>query len=144
MTIDKAISHEREVAKENREIANKIKEEDALYCDRNATDDIENMDYIKENDRALENCERCAKEHEQLAEWLGELKLLRKKKSEFKIIARDNYEIGYNKAIDDFVGQFDIVIDEKCGTDTNNYFRIIVKEVAEQLKAGGENGKLSV
>ena len=40
----------------------------------------------------------------------------------------------YNKAIDDFVNQFNVIVDEKCGTDTNNYFRKIVKEVAEQLK----------
>ena len=39
-----------------------------------------------------------------------------------------------NKAIDDFVNQFNVIVDEKCGTDTNNYFRKIVKEVAEQLK----------
>ena len=44
-----------------------------------------------------------------------------------------------NKAIDDFVNQFNVIVDEKCGTDTNNYFRKIVKEVAEKLKAGGEN-----
>lgn len=40
----------------------------------------------------------------------------------------------YNNAIDDFVNQFNVIVDEKCGTDTNNYFRKIVKEVAEQLK----------
>ena len=39
-----------------------------------------------------------------------------------------------NKAIDDFVNQFNVIVDEKCGTDTNNYFRKIVKEVAGQLK----------
>ena len=44
-----------------------------------------------------------------------------------------------NKAIDDFVNQFNVIVDEKCGTDTNNYFRKIVKEIAEQLKAGVEN-----
>ena len=40
-----------------------------------------------------------------------------------------------NKAIDDFVNQFNVIVDEKCVTDTNNYFRKIVKEIAEQLKA---------
>ena len=40
-----------------------------------------------------------------------------------------------NKAIDDFVNQFNVIVDEKCGTDTNNYFRKIVKEIAEQPKA---------
>ena len=44
-----------------------------------------------------------------------------------------------NKAIDDFVNQFNVIVDEKCGTDTNNYFRKIVKEIAEQLKAGVAN-----
>ena len=44
-----------------------------------------------------------------------------------------------NKAIDDFVNQFNVIVDEKCGTDTNNYFRKIVKEIAEQLKAGATN-----
>ena len=44
-----------------------------------------------------------------------------------------------NKAIDDFVNQFNVIVDEKCGTDTNNYFRKIVKEIAEQLKVGVEN-----
>ena len=44
-----------------------------------------------------------------------------------------------NKAIDDFVNQFNVIVDEKCGTDTNNYFRKIVKEIAEQLKAGVEH-----
>ena len=44
-----------------------------------------------------------------------------------------------NKAIDDFVNQFNVIVDEKCGTDTNNYFRKIVKEIAEQLKAGVTN-----
>ena len=45
----------------------------------------------------------------------------------------------YNNAIDDFVNQFNVIVDEKCGTDTNNYFRKIVKEVAEQLKVGVMN-----
>ena len=49
------------------------------------------------------------------------------------------FQLGYNNAIDDFVNQFNVIVDEKCGTDTNNYFRKIVKEVAEQLKVGGDN-----
>ena len=44
-----------------------------------------------------------------------------------------------NKTIDDFVNQFNVIVDEKCGTDTNNYFRKIVKEIAEQLKVGEQN-----
>lgn len=81
-----------------------------------------------------------AKEEEQLAEWLEELKELR------NMTAGHLYAVAFNrgylkaekevrnKAIDDFVNQFNVIVDEKCGTDTNNYFRKIVKEIAEQLK----------
>ena len=77
-----------------------------------------------------------AKEHEQLAEWLEELKELR------NMTAGHLYAVAFNrgylkaekevreKTIDDFANQFNVIVDEKCGTDTNNYFRKIVKEVA--------------
>ena len=86
-----------------------------------------------------------AKEHEQLAEWLEELKELR------NMTAGHLYAVAFNrgylkaekevreKTIDDFANQFNVIVDEKCGTDTNNYFRKIVKEIAEQLKAGEYN-----
>ena len=79
----------------------------------------------------------------QLAEWLEELKELR------NMTAGHLYAVAFNrgylkaekevreKAIDNFVNQFNVIVDEKCGTDTNNYFRKIIKEIAEQLKAGG-------
>ena len=57
MTIDGAINHCEETAKE-------------LRTPRAYTD-------IEGNLRATETCEECAKEHEQLAEWLKELKELR-------------------------------------------------------------------
>ena len=81
-----------------------------------------------------------AKEEEQLAEWLEELKELR------NMTAGHLYSVAFNRGylkaekeernmvIDDFVNQFNVTVDEKCGTDTNNYFRKIVKEIAEQLK----------
>lgn len=77
----------------------------------------------------VQKCKQCAEEHEQRAEWLEELKAFQENKWTDIYIKR-----GYNKAIDDFVNQFNVIVDEKCGTDTNNYFRKIVKEVAEQLK----------
>ena len=70
------------------------------------------------------SCDKCVQESEQLAEWLEELKTY-----------RECNVSEYNKAIDDFVNQFNVIVDEKCGTDTNNYFRKIVKEIADQLKA---------
>ena len=86
-----------------------------------------------------------AEDNEQLAEWLEELKELR------NMTAGHLYAVAFNrgylkaekevreKTIDDFVNQFNVIVDEKCGTDTNNYFRKIVKKVAEKLKAGGVN-----
>ena len=64
---------------------------------------------------------------------LEELKELREYFNSTEI-GKYRFQKGYNKAIDDFVNQFNVIVDEKCGTDANNYFRKIVKEVAEQLK----------
>ena len=121
MTIDEAIARERQQAKEQR---SHIGTWDKEYSKK---------------------CEVYAEEHEQLAEWLEELKELR------NITAGHLYAVAFNRgylkakkeernmAIDDFVNQFNVIVDEKCGTDTNNYFRKIVKEIAEQLKAGEDN-----
>ena len=78
--------------------------------------------------------------HEQIAEWLEELKELQNMTAgHLYAVAFKN---GYLKAekevrektIDDFANQFNVIVDEKCGTDTKNYFRKIVKEVAGQLQ----------
>ena len=85
-------------------------------------------DYYKDNHLKNE-----VREHEQLAEWLEELKILREEKSEFQIIAKDiaeyNYEMGmekgYNKAIDDC-----LKIVEWDG------YTLDIKRRIEQLKVG--------
>ena len=67
-----------------------------------------------------------AEEHEQLAEWLEELKALREEKSDFQIMAKDiaegNYEMGmengYNKAIDDAKSVILQTIDNEILVDT--------------------------
>ena len=68
------------------------------------------------------HCIRCAEEHEQLAEWLEELKALREEKSEFLILAKDNYEMGmengYNKAIDDAKSVILQTLDNEILVDT--------------------------
>ena len=68
------------------------------------------------------HCISCAEEHEQLAEWLEELKALREEKSEFQIIAKDNYEMGmengYNKAIDDAKSVILQTLDNEILVDT--------------------------
>ena len=130
MTIDEAIAHAREVAKEQKSKYDKCPTRTRYNCAM-----------CFHNPK----CDEDAKEHEQLAEWLEELKELR------NMTAGHLYAVAFNRGylkaekeernmvIDDFVNQFNVIVDEKCGTDTNNYFRKIVKEIAEQLKAGGEN-----
>ena len=83
MTLDEAIVHARQVAERNR---NQYKN-----CPSDRTD-------IRH-----QTCEECAKEHDQLAEWLEELKQYRAigtveecKNSVLKILE------AYNKAVDDF------------------------------------------
>ena len=83
---------------------------------------------------------KCAEEHEQLAEWLEELKVLREEKSEFQIYAKDiaeaNYEmgmeIGYKKAIDDAKSVILQTLDNEILVDT-------LQLRLEQLKERTEN-----
>ena len=122
MTIDEAIAHAREKAKEIREniIDGNNLEPYELYC--NAM------------------IERCAKEHEQLAEWLEELKAI--KDGSIPIIhGKAELELHdkgiYNKAIDDFVNlakEHDFKHDKK---DITNCVIGFIEFFAEQLKAGG-------
>ena len=80
MTIDEAIAHAREVAEiqRNNDKLNKTLGKSSPYY---------NTDCIK-----------CAEEHEQLADWLEELKEY--KENQHRSL-RHMYEKGYNKAIDE-------------------------------------------
>ena len=84
MTIDEAIAHAREVAEE--------KYNDGFLCHANP------------DDGKLDECVKCSQEHEQLAEWLEELKTYRE-----KIVSADMTQTmlkeQYNKAIDDFISE---------------------------------------
>lgn len=110
------------------EMIKRIKEK--MACDYNISGcDICNISSCEDKDIV-----------DQLAEWLEELKELR------NMTAGHLYAVAFNrgylkaekevreKTIDDFANQFNVIVDEKCGTATNNYFRKIVKEVAGQLK----------
>ena len=92
-----------------------------------------------------------AKEHEQLAEWLEELKFLRQWKSDVMDEfckydcnsveeARNN---GYNKALDDFKKILTIEkikeYSESDGFINLNNCSLMIFDIAEQLKEGGEN-----
>lgn len=83
-------------------------------------------------------CEECVKECKQIAEWLEELKAFRENKWTDIYIKR-----GYDKAIDDFVANVkDALITDYSvfNTDDIRIFIDIIEEIAEQLKAGGNNG----
>lgn len=142
ITLDETIAKEKEEAKRLRKIIEtgydgEISIE-AIFCD--------DTDAIKE---AYERFENCAKEHEQLAEWLKELKA-------YRTLDKTNFSDGYNKAIDDFVKKISLEISESIiwgmlvdsrkyngFNDTSDkivdYVVETSKEIAEQLKAGEEN-----
>ena len=113
MSIDEAISHAREVAEiqRNNDKLNKTLGKGSPYY---------NTDCIK-----------CAEEHEQLAEWLEELKAY-KSDNFTKNLQTLVYKQGYNKAMEDFVSRLETVSFTKTQWD-------LIKTIAEQLKAGGKN-----
>ena len=127
MTIDEAISHAKEVAaiQRSNEKLNRTLGSASPYIH--------------------ETCLECAEEHEQLAEWMEELKFLKKWKSDI-MDSFCKYDVNSfeelvantrNKAIDDFVKFANTMptVEEEDGE-----FRTMwLEEMAEQLKAGGEN-----
>ena len=111
MTIDETIAHEREVAKE-------IYVE-AILCHANP------------DDGELDDCIQRGKYHEQLAEWLEELVMLRLDSCMIHMPERLHLvENGYNKGIDDAKSVILQTLDNEILVDTI-YLRL------EQLKAGG-------
>ena len=117
MTIDEAIAHAREVAEERRKDCN--------------------LAWVWNN---RENIKKCAEDHEQLAAWLEELKILRMEKSEFPIIAKDNYEMGYddayNKAIDDFAIKLKSRLTDAIYQKDVDGMKNLIDEIAKQLNGG--------
>ena len=128
MTIDEAIAHAREVAEKQRK-DNDNCEYKAEYGCKGCADYYSN------------SCIECAEEHEQLAEWLEELKALRNglniKCDSLNEALEKGKKIGYNKAIDDFAKLVETWCwkHEQYNQDDLNK----LMNIAEQLKAGGEN-----
>ena len=141
MTIDEKIAKEKANAEKLRKIIEtgydgEISIE-ALFCD--------DTDAIKE---VYERFENCAKEHEQLAEWLEELKCY-KNDNDFSDYADRLHKIafnsGYNKAIDDFAERIIRYVDcgHLCSPTEIRWSDLsvveMIKELAEQLKVGEQN-----
>ena len=129
MTIDRAIKREQAKAEEYRAMSS------------------------EENAEIAEIYIRCSKYHEQIAEWLEELKFLRQWKSdvmdEFCKYDCNSVEEamhnGYNKAIDDFAILMKETLNHDWATTKISeqiiYNRLFDKcnKIAEQLKAGEYN-----
>ena len=127
MTLDEAILHAREIAERNRK----------QY--KNCPSDRTDIRY--------QTCEECAEEHEQLAEWLEELKSYRA-----SVFSGDMTQImlkeEYCKAINDFAEKLnakcDGMIKEKWNSNVAPIswaeayadFKDDIEDITEQLKAG--------
>ena len=125
MTIDEAIAHARDVANEQK-IRSDICIQNDSECDK------------------FSDCLKCAEDHEQLAEWLEELKCY-KNDNDFSDYADRLHKIafnsGYNKSIDDLLEDAnEMAIEVDTGTYTMKAIGIgLLKKIAEKLKEGGEN-----
>ena len=103
MTIDEAIEHAKRKAQQQRYYAN------------------------FEKNLMRKVCVNCAEEHEQLAEWLEELKCYRND-NDFSEYADKLYKTAYNKAIEDFVEK----LMEYCSMSDMN--QKIIKQISKKLK----------
>ena len=161
MTIDEAIAHAREVAKEKR------KEMQCKTCKLFARSDLHPLQgYCRKNEfRSIEidswskvcseyvpreMC-KCAEEHEQIAEWLEELSRRRVE----ELFRKTDEKAIRDKAIDDFVNGISEYLgvenatkygnknaeQQRISYDTLMKYEIAdaIDDVAEQLKAGVEN-----
>ena len=96
--------------------------DEAIAFERQQAKDKRNEHYTF----GIQKSKEAAEEHEQLAEWLEELKALREEKSDFQIMAKDiaegNYEMGmengYNEAIDDAKSVILQTLDNEILVDT--------------------------
>ena len=131
MTLDEAIAHEKELAKE-------IYIE-AMLCHANP------------DDGKLDGCIERGRYHERLAEWLEELKFIRQWKSdimdEFCKYDVSSFEElvtnARNKVIDDFVKEICKMIVQSENNGNYRFYAVEIKQaiadLAEQLKVGEQN-----
>ena len=125
MTIDEVIARERQMAEMHRN-------------DIVPKENYHNMPWVDKNNEASM---RSAEKHEQIAEWLEELKALKNglniKCDKLNEALEKGKKIGYNKAIDDFVRFANTMptVEEEDGEIRPMW----LEEMAEQLKAGVKN-----
>ena len=119
MTIDEAIARERQMAETHKN-------------DIVPKENYHNMPWIDKNNEARK---RNAEYHEQLVEWLEELKAIKSDGFTDNLLDM-GFTKGYNKALDDFVKFANTMptVEEEDGTIRPMW----LEEMAEQLKAGGK------
>ena len=120
MTIDEAILLERETVRRNKmmlELDKLMQESHAVCCDK-----------LKR--------ETSIRIHEQLAEWLEELK--KRRSEDYGYMADIHQSIGYRKALDDFVKALCIEYAPASDEMQNEYIKVCsrFKKIAERLKEG--------
>lgn len=138
MTLDEAIEHVIEVAKEQK-LRSGICTTNDNECDK------------------FSSCIKCAEEHEQLAEWLEELKtykslapreLISEKQKNDRTMEYSKgfdygFKIGYKKSIDDFVKEICKMYVQSERNGNYRFYAVEIKQaiadLAEQLKAGITN-----
>ena len=87
-----------------------------------------------DNQHLFDTCLQNIKEHEQLEEWLEELK--KRRSEDYGYMADIHQSIGYRKAIDDFVETLVSAFDETNIKEYGFYPENLVRQVAKQLKEG--------
>ena len=123
MTIDEAIAYAREKAKYKKTKYDKCPTRMRYCCE---------MCFHKPK------CNEVAEEHEQLAEWLEELVMLRLDSCMIHMPERlQLVENGYNKALNDFVNACEKRFDTMYGQRYVDMRDIV--SIAEQLKEGAKN-----
>ncbi len=125
MTIDEVIEQE-------------IKQVEMYRCEYECDCDYYGQDFIDDYYDELDYIKKM-REHEQLAEWLEELKVYQ----QHEIICNNGYNAGYKKAIDDFerimCEELKDYIDHKDYMCVGFSLHKFTRDLAKQLKAGGDN-----
>ena len=126
MTIDETIAHEREVVaiQRNNDKLNKTLGKSSPYYNT--------------------DCMKCAEEHEQLANWLEELKAYKQNTDICPICdtycsyLAEEFENGYNKAIDDCKELTFIEVVYCDSLNDRTEFRELAEQLKETVKRKGE------
>ena len=121
-TLDELIAQERKIAEHN----HNMYEFECSFYGKEVVDSGEKLDCVKEYEY-----------HSQIVELLEELK--KRRSEDYGYMADIHQSIGYRKALDDFVETLVSAFDETNIKEYGFYPENLVRQVAKQLKAGGNH-----